>query len=272
MSRPADLSLDESKPPTGNARNALCGNSSSPIGREPSAYTQMNDCVYTEDMTRIAIGPTDHVIGYIRVSTADQHLSGLGEEDQRRSILAHAAARGWTVVRIEQDTASGKSTTGRHGLAAALTAIRRGEAGTLSVAKVDRLSRSVADFATLIEQAQRQRWNLAVIDLGVDLSTPMGEAMANMAVTFARLERRMIGARTAAALAVRKSQGVRLGRPLATITRAPAATVERIRDLRTAGLSLAAIAARLNDDDIPRTNGGACWHPSSVRYVLRRAA
>ena len=96
------------------------------------------------------------------------------------------------------------------------------------VAKLDRLSRSVIDAAQTIERARREGWNLVALDLGVDFSTAAGEAMAHMTAVFAQLERRLIGERTRAALAVRKAQGVRLGRP-------PALTEQlrrRIRRLR----------------------------------------
>jgi DNA invertase Pin-like site-specific DNA recombinase len=242
------------------------------IATARQTYTETTDWVYAGGMKRTAIGPTDHAIGYIRCSTEEQGISGIGLEAQRRTILAAAAGRGWTVVHIEQDVASGKDTAHRPGLAAALAAIHRGEAGTLLVAKLDRLSRSVADFAAMLNRAQGERWNLCVVDLGADLTTPYGIAMAQQVAVFAELERRLIGERTRSALAVRKSQGVRLGRPLATIERAPVHVVTRIRDLREAGLSLAAIAAKLNDEDVPRTNGGVAWHPSSVRYILARAA
>ncbi|MCA1677351.1 MAG: recombinase family protein, partial [Actinobacteria bacterium] len=83
---------------------------------------------------------------------------------------------------------------------------------TLVVAKLDRLSRSVQDAAGLLDRAQRHGWALVAADLGVDASTPAGEAMANVMATFGQLERRMIGQRTREALAARKAAGVRLGR------------------------------------------------------------
>jgi len=54
----------------------------------------------------------------------------------------------------------------------------------------------------MLESARRERWNLAVLDLGVDLSSPMGEAMAGIAAVFAQFERRVIGERSRAAPAV----------------------------------------------------------------------
>jgi Resolvase, N terminal domain len=82
------------------------------------------------------------------------------------------------------------------------------------VAKLDRLSRSLRDFAELMSRAQAQRWNLVALDLGIDLSTASGEFMANVMASAAPWERRIIGQRTKDALAVQRSQGVRLGRPV----------------------------------------------------------
>jgi DNA invertase Pin-like site-specific DNA recombinase len=62
-------------------------------------------------------------------------------------------------------------------------------------------------------------------DCVVDTSTPTGEAMANMLATFAQFERRLIWERTREALAVKKAQGVRLGRPRTL----PQAAVRRIQ-------------------------------------------
>jgi DNA invertase Pin-like site-specific DNA recombinase len=49
--------------------------------------------------------------------------------------------------------------------------------------------------------------------MGIDTRTPMGKAMAHMAVVFAELERDFIRSRTREALAVRRDRGVVLGRP-----------------------------------------------------------
>jgi DNA invertase Pin-like site-specific DNA recombinase len=49
------------------------------------------------------------------------------------------------------------------------------------------------------------------LDLGVDTTTRAGEMIANVMVTFAQFERRLIGQRTRDALAVKRAEGVRLG-------------------------------------------------------------
>jgi DNA invertase Pin-like site-specific DNA recombinase len=83
--------------------------------------------------------------------------------------------------------------------------------------------------------------------------------------TFAQFERRLIGQRTREALAEKRKQGVRLGRPPAI----KAALAKRIRAERDNGATLREIADRLNADGVPTPRGGREWRPSSLEAVLR---
>jgi hypothetical protein len=78
----------------------------------------------------------------------------------------------------------------------------------------------------------------------------------------------MTAERTREALAVLKSQGVRLGRP----SQIPAWLKERVVFERAAGSTLQDIADGLNDDGTPTARGGLVWHPSTVRAVLQSHA
>lgn len=205
------------------------------------------------------------VVGYVRVSTEEQADSGAGLEAQRRTIRAEAARRGWTLLNVYQDAAaSGKSLTGRPELQAALRAVEGGGAAALVVAKLDRLSRSLVDFAALMDRSRKRGWAMVALDLGVDTTTPSGEMMANVLAVFAQFERRLIGQRTKDALAVRKAQGVKLGR----FKGAPADVRARIAQMHAAGESLSAIARQLNADAEPTAQGGELWHASTVRQVV----
>ncbi|MGH3514048.1 MAG: recombinase family protein [Pseudonocardiaceae bacterium] len=176
--------------------------------------------------------------------------------------------RGWEIVGEYRDEGiSGKAIRNRPGLAAALQALDASEAAVLMVAKIDRLSRSVVDASTLLERVQRSRWSLVTCDLAIDTTTPAGEAALGMMIVFSQLERRLIGQRTAEALAVKRAQGVQLGRP----DRSSAAVVARITAERAEGRSLRAIADGLTTDAVPTGQGGQRWHASSVRAVLARS-
>ena len=208
------------------------------------------------------------VIGYLRVSTEDQADSRAGLEAQRAAILAEAERRGWRLLEVIEDAGYSGKDLRRPGIAAALEAMRAHRADTLVVAKLDRLSRSILDFAALMDRATRERWALVALDLGVDTTTPAGEAMANVMATFAQFERRLIGQRTKEALAQKRAAGVRLGRPPTL----PEALRQRIARERAKGQTLAAIADMLTVEGVPTAQGGRRWYPSTVRAVLASAA
>ena len=212
-----------------------------------------------------SVGSGDHVIGYTRVSTEEQGMSGAGIAAQRRAIKAECERRGWHLVRIEEDVLSGR-TLNRPGLTRALDGCRSGDVSGIVVAKLDRLSRSLVDFAGLLAEAQAKGFNIVALDLGVDLSTPAGEFLASVMASAAQWERRIIGQRTKDALAIRKEQGVKLGRP--ELPRD--ALGRRVVAMRNRGMTLQAIADKLNAEGISTLRGGSEWRPSSVRVVLNR--
>src|SRR3954451_8930883 len=181
------------------------------------------------------------VLGYVRVSTDEQRVSGAGLEARRAAILRECERRGWELVDVIEDAGLSGKDLKRPGIQAALETLARGDAGALVVAKLDRLSRSMLDFAAIMTMAQKQSWALVALDVNVDTTTPAGEAMAHVMATFAQFERRLIGQRTKEALDAKRRQGVRLGRPPA-ISEALAA---RISAEHAAGASLRQIAAQL---------------------------
>ena len=140
-----------------------------------------------------------------------------------------------------------------------------GMASALVVAKLDRLSRSLLDFTGLMARAAKESWALVALDCAVDTTTPAGEAMANVLATFAQFERRLIGQRTREALAIKRAEGVRLGRPRSI----PDEIAARVIDERAKGRTFRAIANALNEDGVPTVRGGALWRPSSIEAVLR---
>jgi DNA invertase Pin-like site-specific DNA recombinase len=178
-------------------------------------------------------------VGYLRVSTIEQAESRAGLDAQRAAIERETARRGWELVEVLEDAGlSGRSLTGRLGLSDALRRLAEREADVLVVAKLDRLSRSIFDFSGLIERSRRERWGIVALDLGVDTTSAAGELVANVMAAVSQWERRAIGERTKEALAAKRAQGVRLGRPPAIGEHVRA----HVRRRRRAGLSLRAIA------------------------------
>lgn len=202
------------------------------------------------------------VVAYLRVSTDEQRDSGLGLAAQREALTAEATRRGWDVHWIEDAGYSAKSLD-RPGIQEALHLLNTGKADALVVAKLDRLSRSLLDFAGVTEQAKRRGWAVVALDLGVDMTTPAGEMLANVLAAFAQYERALISQRTTVALAAAKARGQRLGRPRAT----PDDVVARCVALRADGLSAGRIALALTAAGVPTTRGGT-WRASTVRRVL----
>lgn len=204
------------------------------------------------------------VVLYRRVSTAEQSDSGAGLEAQEHALRLAAERKGWDVVEVLTDAgASGKSLSGRPALAAALDLVETGAADVLAVAKLDRLSRSLLDFAGLMARAHRDGWALVALDVDVDTTTPGGKLVANVMASVAEWERETIGARTRDALAAKRAQGVRLGRPRTL----PLDVLERISRDRAAGMTFRAIADGLTADGVPTAQGGV-WRPGTVAAVL----
>ncbi len=201
------------------------------------------------------------VVGYLRVSTEGQAESGLGLEAQKQKIREWAKPRGVELVMVG-DTATAANLD-RPGLIGALEMIASGEASGLVAATLDRLTRSLADFAELMTWFREADAQLAVLDTNLDTTTPTGEAMAAMMATFVQLERRLIGQRTKDALAAKKARGELPGRPaIGPKVRS------RIERQRRRGWTYQRIADGLNHDGIPTARGGAEWRPSSVATGL----
>ena len=191
------------------------------------------------------------VVGYIRVSTAEQGRSGLGLEAQQSAIVADCQRRGWELTAIYRDVASGKSTNGRHELGKALDDLAARRADGLMVAKLDRLSRSIVDFGRVLKLAKRHGWALVILDLDLDTSTPTGKLMANILISVAEWERDVIASRTKVALEAKRAAGGRLGRE----RQVPADVERRITRMRKRGMSFQAIAAKLTEDSVPTPSG-----------------
>src|SRR5262245_20387959 len=153
-------------------------------------------------------------VSYLRVSTPKQGENGLGVEAQReavrRYLLSHHGEQIAEFVEVE----SGKRSD-RPQMAAAVVLAKKRKA-TLLVAKLDRLSRSVAFIATLMDS---KGFDLAIADVPGANRLTLHELAAA-----AEHERHMIGERTRHALAAAKARGIKLGNPeQAKINRAKAA-------------------------------------------------
>jgi DNA invertase Pin-like site-specific DNA recombinase len=147
------------------------------------------------------------IVAYYRVSTKQQHRSGLGIEAQRAAIARFAEAEAMTVIAeyVEVETGKGADALDRRPqLAAALNAARAAKCPVI-VSKLDRLSRDVAFISGLMAQ----RVPFIVAELGAD-ADPF---MLHLYAALAEKERKLISERTRSALAAKKAKGATLGSP-----------------------------------------------------------
>jgi DNA invertase Pin-like site-specific DNA recombinase len=148
------------------------------------------------------------VVAYYRVSTKRQSL---GLDAQRATVEAYAAANGLTIVAEFQEKESGKEDE-RPCLNLAMATARKHNA-TLVVAKIDRISRHLSYASQIFFDS-----DLHVRAVEAPDNAHENELMFSVFCGMAAHEAKLISQRTKAALAAKKAQGVKLGRPGATIT------------------------------------------------------
>ena len=219
---------------------------------------------------------TKPAIALVRVSTSEQGKSGLGLAAQETAIRAFAAAEGFDVVEVITEVTSGKlGIEERVGLRSALAKAKKLRCPVI-VAKLDRLSRDVAFISGLMARGVL----FIVSELGADVDP----FVLHMYAALGEKERKMIGARTKAALAALKAQGVELGNrtnlheaqakgQASNATRAAAFAARiapTIKHLQAQGMTLDQIAAELTERNVSTLNGGV-WHKSTVSRLLKAA-
>lgn len=234
-------------------------------------YIQMNSFVYTNDMpTTSSSRPKPLALGYVRVSTAKQAEHGASLDTQIFALNAEAGRRGWDVEVIADEGLSAKNMK-RPGLVAALARLDGGEADYLMSLRLDRVSRSVVDFAGLMERAERKGWGIVLITQNMDTSTPTGRLTANIVASTAQFERELISERVTENIARLKADGyTKDGRP-ARFGRLPTLSAELVAEIRgeyAAGKSLNSIARALNERNVPTAHGGKAWYPATVKRVV----
>ena len=220
----------------------------------------------------------ERAVAYYRVSTKQQHRSGLGIEVQRTTVTRFAEAENIQIIAeyVEAETGKGADALDRRPQLTAALAAARNAKGCVLVSKLDRLSRDVAFVSGLMAQ----RVPFIVAELGRD-ADPF---MLHLYAALAEKERRLISERTRAALAAKKATGAALGNPRNAEAAAAlgreiqineadsfaAGLLPVIEAIRTTGATtLLAISAALNERRI-RTARGGNWHVSSVLNVLAR--
>jgi len=222
---------------------------------------------------------SNQVIAYARVSTSEQGKSGLGLDAQREAINVFCEDEGMELIQIFEEVETGKGSNAldkRPVLAEALK-LAKSSGYVLMVAKLDRLSRSVAFISELMES----KVNFIVTQLGKD-ADPF---MLHLYAALSEKERELISERTKAALQALKAKGVVLGNQTNlnearersnVVNRANADTfaserVDMIQTYKAKGWSLDKIAKELNKMGVTTRRGGS-WYGSTVANILKKAA
>ena len=141
------------------------------------------------------------LIGYARVSTADQSL------DLQRDALTEAGCE-----RVFAETASGAKSD-RPEFAAAIEFARSGD--TLVVWKLDRLGRSLPDLIARVTELRENGVGFKSLTEGIDTTSAAGALVFHIFGALAEFERELIRERTKAGLAAARSRGRKGGRPRA---------------------------------------------------------
>ena len=199
---------------------------------------------------------------------------------QRDRLRTYCKLNAIKLIDIKADEGYSRSTLDRPGLQAALHMLRRGRANTLLVAKLDRLSRSLRDVCTLVDELfSDERTHLLSLCGMVNTHSAAGRMVLMNLANFCQFERELISERTRDALQHMKAQGIRLGpahygytqgekldangRRVLVPVESEQAVIAKMVALRAEGLSFNAIGMQL----LQRTSD-----PAARRHLAPRAS
>ncbi len=225
------------------------------------------------------------IIAYLRVSSEEQALSGLGIEAQLEAIRAKV---GEPDIIIRDEGFSG-GILNRPGLTELLQIVGKGD--TIAIAKLDRLSRGDSYAAAWLEKELTIKGKVKIISAageGTGDNSPQGALMREILKAFANFELSLIKQRTSAAVKVkmeRKKQagektGGRIpfgyavsevdGVKMLVDNPTEQAAIKIMVAMRAAGATLQSIADHLHDQGILPRAGGK-WAPTVIRSIINRA-
>jgi DNA invertase Pin-like site-specific DNA recombinase len=196
------------------------------------------------------------VLGYV------PGASQPGSNGDEETIVEACRERGWTVARLVRDMpAADVQAARRPGLNYALDQLNEGMASRLVVHKLEHIAGSLAELRAVLSWFMRAGVALTVLNVGLDTGTSDGRKAMRTLLSVCRSEVAQATERRRDALAAAR----RAGRP--AVEDSPE-LANRIRQMRSSGMTLRAIADTLNREGVPTVRGGAEWRPSSVQSVL----
>ena len=164
-------------------------------------------------------------VGYARVSSSDQNLD-----------VQLDALKSFGCEKIYQEKVSGTSTQGRDELKECLDYVREGD--ELVITRIDRLARSVLDLQLIVKDLNEKGVNLSATEQPISTKDATSKCFLDMLSVFAELETNLRKDRQMEGIAKAKEKGVYKGRKSSI-------DVEKIKELKEAGLGATAIAKEL---------------------------
>jgi DNA invertase Pin-like site-specific DNA recombinase len=180
-------------------------------------------------------------VAYLRVSTDKQDLNY-----QKLEILEYARRHELHINEFIEVAMSSRQTSKQRRIDELLTQLA--DSDTLIVTELSRLGRSTAEVVALVNKLLQRNIRVIVIKQRLDIAQHdmQSKIIVTLFSLFAELERDLVSLRTREALAARKSQGVKLGKPKGTIQASQFDKDRpRIEELLSLGLSVRKIARLL---------------------------
>jgi len=214
-------------------------------------------------------------IGYVRVSTEEQAKSGLGLEAQIAKIKAYAELFEIELTEIIADEGISGKTLERDGLQKAIKMLKEKRVEGMVIAKLDRLTRNVADLGTLVSTVF-DKAELYSVSEQINTKNAAGRLVLNVLVSVAQWERETICERTKDALQAKKARNEKTGGNVpfgyeevnGKLIRSEEeqAIINEIKKLKESGLSLRKIAEDLNGRGIA-TKNGKTWTATQIQRI-----
>jgi DNA invertase Pin-like site-specific DNA recombinase len=153
---------------------------------------------------------------YTRVSTdqgLEQDFNSLDAQyDAAQAYIRSQAHAGWTLLRAKYDDGGfSGGNTDRPALQRLLADVRAGRVNVIVVYKVDRLTRSLADFAKLVELFDQHNVSFVSVTQQFNTTTSMGRLTLNVLLSFAQFEREVTSERIRDKIAASKRKGLWVG-------------------------------------------------------------
>jgi len=185
---------------------------------------------------------------YARVSTDRQST-----ESQLNALREYAGKRTWIISKEYIDEGYTGSNTKRPAFTAMMADAKKRKFDVLLVYKLDRLSRSLKDLITTLDDLKSMGVDFISYDNGLDTTTPTGRLIFNVVGAVAEFEKDIIRERVKAGLENAKRKGRRLGRPPVS-----SRLVDEAKTLRSQGMSFRQIGKRLGiPESTVRANAGS---------------